>query len=364
MFWYLLNILGITIAWFSKTPTELLESSSEIGSHIKLRKKRVCIVATLNWILLSGLRSLNVGADTLAYKINRFDVTMNRSFSDIFADFYLKYVCNTDIKDPGYTLLEKIFQIFTTNYTIWLFFIAIVFMVPLGVLVYKYSDNPYLSYIVYSTLFYSFFSITGHRQTIATALVVLMGCGLIKKRQLIAFLIVVAIASTIHASAVCFLPFYWISKIKINRITIGLYWILIVCAFAFRYQFLSILQTIVGYEQYQQSDGASAGTFMFLLISLAVFISAFWRHLKIVRNSLIEMSIDALFVACIFSSLLLINQAFMRVVQYYSLFIMFLLPQCHRVFTKESQPIFNYIVSLIMIGLLIKGNPTYLFIWQ
>ena len=373
MFWYLLNILGITIAWFAQTPVRVKVKSREINSEtidtyeklkLKLRKRRVCIVATINWIILSGCRSLSVGADTYTYKVNRFDVTMTRSFSEIFYDFYLKYALGADIKDPGYTLVEKIFQIFSHNYTLWLFFIAIIFMVPLGILIYKYSANPYLSYIVYSTLFYSFFSITGHRQTIATVLVVLLGCELIKNRQLIPFLFVISIASTIHASAICFLPFYWIAEIKINRFTIILYWILIGGAFIFRNQFLIILQSIVGYDEYQQTEGASAGTFMFLLIALTLFISFFWRCLKDVMNPFLQMSINALFIACIFSSLLLINQAFMRIVQYYSLFIIFLLPECHRVFTRESKKLFCFLVCLVMVILLVHQNPSYSFVWQ
>ena len=64
-----------------------------------------------------------------------------------------------------------------------------------------------ISWVVYSTLFYSFFAITGHRQTIATGIVVWGGLECIRKRKLIPFLLLTFVAYTIHASAICVLPF-------------------------------------------------------------------------------------------------------------------------------------------------------------
>lgn len=54
----------------------------------------------------------------------------------------------------------------------------------------------------------------------------------------------------------------------------------------------------------------------------------------------------------------------MRVVQYYSIFIMFLLPQCGNVFIKRDQKYFKIICSILMILLLIKNQPEYVFFWQ
>lgn len=375
MFWYLLNILIFTIAWLwpvgsMKNSIQVTVSSENLENRI--RKKRVCITATITWIILSGLRAWSVGTDTLSYKINRFDKTLNMSWEDVFSNFYLKYVMDADIKDPAYTLVEKIFQIFSANYQLFLIFIAILFFVPLGIMIYKYSTNPHLSYVLFSCLFYSFFAITGHRQTIATAIVVFCGTELIRRRKLILFLLIVAISSMIHASAICFLPFYWISKIKITRISLGIYWGVIILSFPFRNQLLSLLQSIVGYEQYGDTGTASAGTFMFLLILLAIFITIFYRvilkkskeNMNAEQQSMLVFSINALMVACFFSPLLLINQSFMRVVQYYSIFMLFILPQCKLVFVKKDNILFETLCSGVMILLLISNQPVYHFFWQ
>ena len=75
-------------------------------------------------------------------------------------------------KDPGYLAFQKIVQIFTSEYQVFLFVIAIIFFSALGNFIYKNTtrlNDAIIAFFIYSVLFYSFFSITGHRQTIATA---------------------------------------------------------------------------------------------------------------------------------------------------------------------------------------------------
>lgn len=361
MFWYLLNIVIVVIIWNLPVTIECWDYSATELIH-NIRTKRVCIIGTINWIILSGFRSLEVGPDTLAYKLYRFDRTINRSWSELFGDFVLKYKMGQDIKDPGYPILEKIFQVFSTNYQIWLITIAIIFFVPLGIAIYKNSSNACISYILFSTLFYSFFAITGHRQTIATALVVMIGMKYIKENKLLPFLIIEIVAITIHASAICFLPFYWISKIKINKFSISAYWLAIIIAFIGKNQFVKILQFIVGYEEYGQTEGARASSFLYLLIGLAIVITFFYKNYYKREISMHRIAINAVFVAAVFSPLLLINQAFMRVIQYYSLFLLFLVPDVIKIFKQGvNQQIVSICISIIMLLLFLSNNPTYSF---
>lgn len=363
MIWYLLNILMITFTWL--WPVDVITTEKNIlkknyKTYI-IRKKRVCVIATLNWIILSGLRGLEIGADTLAYK-EYFNETIFFSWGECFSKIYLKYIQGIHFKDPGYPIVMKFFQIFSTDYQLFLVFIAIVFFVPMGILIYKYSEDPYLSYVLFSSLFYSFFAITGHRQTIATSIVVFAGIELIKKRKLLSFLLVIFLASMIHNSVICFLPFYWISKIKINKFTLTLYWTVVVTSFLLKNELLVLLQKIVGYEEYDVLETAGGGNFIFLLYILLIFTTIFYK--QFLNNKMNEISINALFISGIFSSLVFLNQSFMRVVQYYSIFIMFLLPQCGNVFIKRDQKYFKIICSILMILLLIKNQPEYVFFWQ
>ena len=163
MGWYLINILAVVLAWYWPT-NHVLDADRN-----RVRARRTCITAAIGWILLSGLRGLSVGADTEAYAI-MFEQSAYSPWSDIWQNVVLKYIYRIDVpgKDFGYFLLQKVFRTFTGSYTLWLLFIAIVFTVPMAILIYRYSSNACISWVVYSTLFYSFFAITGHRQTIAT----------------------------------------------------------------------------------------------------------------------------------------------------------------------------------------------------
>lgn len=360
MLWYLLNIFIMFIAW--SWPVSTMSNQSILTSKIEqIRRKRVCLVGTLNWIILSGLRNISVGADTESYKI-MFDVAKNKSWNNVIDEIYQKYILGAGDKDPGFLVFEKIIQFISNDFQIFLIIIAIIFFVPMGILIYKNSENVLISFILFSTLFYSFFAITGLRQTVATSIVVWGGIGLIKNKKLIPFIFLVILSSTIHASAICFLPFYWISKIKINRLTLILYWIVIALVFAFRYQFLSVLQILVGYENYQYYEGASAGMFMYLLIAVAIFVTLFYENIISVNTEFQSISINALMMSCVFCPLLLINPSFMRVVQYYSIFLIFLLPNSQYVFKPgQSRQVFNISICAIMILLLINNSPNYSF---
>lgn len=364
MFWYLLNILFIILAWFLPISKSISHGLTE--EQIERKKaKRTCVVGAVGWVLLSGLRGYTVGADTNAYRISflKSGKTSWKILTDGFVDKYFRFA-DVEDKDLGFAVLEKAFYEIFSSYTVWLLFIAVIFTVPMAIFIYKYSKNACLSWIVYSTLFYSFFAITGHRQTIATAIVVWGGLELIKRRKLIPFLLLMAVGYTIHASVVCLIPFYWLSQIKITQIKLFGYLIAIVGSFIFRNQLMSFLQSIVGYESYKQYEGAAAGAFMFLLIAMVIYVFVFWNSIALSDNPVLNMSVNALMLAAFFSSLLLINPSCMRVVQYYSIFMLFIIPDMALPFDKPSQKAFVFIVSGIMIFLLVIQIPQYSFFFM
>ena len=363
MIWYVLNILLILLAWALPSSDVAGDGSSE-----KLERKKAkcaCIVGATNWILLSGLRAYNVGADTTGY-YNSFQNINSVSWQTLWERFFAKYFEGVDVlfKDIGYSIIEKLFRSITFNYTLWLIFIAVIFTVPMAIFIYKYSKNVCVSWIVYSTLFYSFFSITGHRQTIATAIVVWGGLELIRKRKLIPFLLLVAVGYTIHASAICFIPFYWLSQIKLTQNKLLVYLAAIIASFVWRNKLLVFLQSIVGYEGYQQYEGAAAGAFMFLLIAMVIYVVVFWNSISLSDNPVLNMSTNALMIAAFFSSLLLINPSTMRVVQYYSIFMLFIIPDFALAFNKKSRTPFLIIISSVMILLLLRQVPQYSFFFM
>ncbi len=353
---YLFNILILTLA-------NIWPGRSTDVDPAAAKRKRVCIVGALGWIILSGLRGISVGDDTEAYML-AFERISRSSWMSVLNPLYARYIDNEFIKDPGYNLLQKCFQIFFDNYQLFLIFIAIVFTISMAKWIYKYSEDAYISFMIYSSLFYSFFAITGHRQTIATAFVVFMGYELVRQRKLVKFLLLVLLMSTIHKSALCVIPFYWISQLKNNRATLTLWWGAIAASFIFRYQLLAALQFLVGYESYQDFEGAGAHTFTAILIFVTLVATFCYFRIREKAKETFEPAMNAMFLACIFSPLLLINPSMMRVVQYFSLYVMLIMPEIKIAFRKFNPSLITASFALILTFKVIANNPHYVFFWQ
>lgn len=328
----------------------------------KQGRKLICILCCIQWILISGLRAYSVGADTLTYK-NAFLNVYYRSWGEIW-DSIVNYIHGIDgIKDPGYPLFEKICQIFIgKNYTVFLLIIACMFTIPMSKWIYKYSNDPCISFLIFSSLFFSFFAITGHRQTIATSLVVFGGYACIKKSRWFPYILLHFIAFFIHKSSIVFLFFYVFKFVKINKP----YWIIsasfIVLSWIFRNQIMSVLGTFMGYDGYiEQYEGAGAYTFSLLLTLVYVAVIVLFHGFS--KNEDIRMAVHGLTLAMLFTPLTFINPSAMRVVQYFSLFIMVLIPEIIRYFKGKERICVQCLCGAILIIHVLSGNFEYSFVF-
>lgn len=325
--------------------------------------KIFCIQATIQWILISGLRSTQVGADTERYRL-MFEDTMNMSWSQIKTGILQVVDANATYKDPGYYLVMKIFQIFSKNYNLHLTVVAAVFMIPFGIWVYKNSENVLMSYIIFSCLFYSFFAITGTRQTIVTGIIVFLGTELLHKKKYLAFYILLILLYPIHKSVLAFAIFPILYKRQISNISLGIWTIAIGLAWIFRGRLMTITSILMGYDQYDQLiEGAGALTFTLLFMVVLIFGIC-------VKNIVIEQypssieAYNAMFIAAILLPMVSINQSAMRGVQYFSIYLVLFVPWIITSIREEQRKMVNIIGICLLVFLLIRNNPTYYFFWQ
>ncbi len=334
-------------------------------------KKLSCFIFSFLWILISGLRGLSVGEDTFAYK-NDFIAYSNTPWTVLINNVLLK-ISNVDNmlegyqinKDPGFRLLTKIMSIVAPTFQLYLILVAVIFMSLLGRFLYKNTEKPFLGFILFDCLFYSFYAITGIRQTLATALIVLVGYDYIKERKILKFLILSLIAFLIHKSSICFMPFYFLCKIKINKISIGLFSLLIVLSFIYRYQMMNFLSTFMGYEQYnrQYDNGNGPVTFTMLVLAVFIFCCVFMKKMK-ENDGEFELKFIALSMSLFFMPLAFIDPSAMRVAYYYALFLMILMPDVVRIFDERQQRLITSAITCAMVLLLISNNPVYKFYWM
>lgn len=342
----LLIILGIPLIYLQPNET---------------KRKVYCIIGAFNWIILSGFRDYSVGADTVAYG-QAFDEIRSLSWGTVFQRLKDSYFGgDKKYKDPGYTFLQKVVHLFTDDYRVFLFLIAVFFTVLMAVWIYKYSKDPCLSFLVFSVVFYSFFAITGHRQTIATALVVFIGYGLIKKQKLLPFILVVLVGFTIHKSCIIMLPFYFLAHKKITPTYLVTLFAFCVATFALGQGFILEIATLFGYDY----EGYQADTGTFTLLMMFMTVATIWASKQMLNNDRENAlgPINAMLLAGAATVLTLREQSMMRIQQYFSLYMMIALPEILCTLSKKNRLFITMFCMLALIALLIKTSPYYKFCW-
>lgn len=329
-------------------------------------KKRIafCAIACLQWVLLSGLRHESIGADTAGYKRQYLQIA-TQSWADCFRMFERVYV-EGEGKDPGYILLVKAFQVLHLDYRGFLIFVALLFTASMAIWIYRNSSMPCMSFLIYSVLFYSFYSITGIRQTIATALVVFVGYKYVRERKLLPFLLIAAIAFTIHKSAAVFIPYYFIANFEIKPIWIGICSLFGAAMLIFRQRLYVPIMLFLTYDEEQAESIYMPGrTFTFTFLMLGVLVLAFSVYpLVNKRRSDAKFLYNALIMAAILVLMTMQNQSFMRVQQYYSLFVLLAIPEIIQSMDKKYRSLVYFVIAGAMVLMFITTHPRYRFFWQ
>lgn len=349
---YLVNILLILFwrAFFMHLP-------------FKDSNKLFCGIVATQWTLISGLRALNVGSDTYSYAYS-FSLISTKSWGDVFRNIFDYLFRGLKVKDPGFPLFVKIFQIFSNDYQLFLLVIAIIFMTLMAIWIYKHSVAPCTSYILFSTLFYAFYAVTGHRQTIATALIVFVGYDLIRERKLGWFLLVTFISSLIHKSSMVFSFLYVITMIPVTKGTKIASGVLVALVFVFGGVIYPPIARWLGYSERQISYSKGGAELYAILLSVLCIVT--W----IQYSKIEERREDAQFLfhintmALLTALLTLQNQGFMRIQQYFSLFIMVTIPEVIDTLRTDFRIVGYLLFGMVMILYLVKNNPYYAFFFM
>ena len=326
-------------------------------------RKYYCGVVALQWILVSGLRDWSIGTDTYNYR-NMFEAAKATAWRTVFENVFGYSLQDTLGRDPGYTIFTKLFQLFSGSYQLFLIAIAVLFMSLMAVWIYKNSASSCTSFILFSTLFYSFYAITGHRQTIATALVVFLGYELIKKRKFWSFMAVAFVAFLIHKSSLAMVPLYFIAKLPVTLGYMFLCVAAVVLIAVLGKRLYGPVALWIGYgEQYIDYAEGGAELYATLLVLLCVVIWLLYPGFKNRRKDApLLFHINAM---TLISGLLVIqNQSFMRIQQYFSLFLMITIPEIINTVKREYRLLVYLLFGSVMVFYLIRNNPQYEFFFM
>lgn len=357
VFIFILALLGLSI--YKDTGMPLQQQNA---------RKKYIIFMMLLLILQSGLRNLAVGGDTYQYYY-LFQNVMNSSWDQIILESSMP-----GSKDPGYVYLCKAFSSIIPSYRIFLIAVAIFFFSVLGKFLYNnlHSNLEVLvSISLYECLYYNFFSITGIRQTIATAILLLTLPLILNKgngvRNTLLFFALLLLASTIHKSAFLFLPFYFLPRIRNNRIVFLIAFALFIPMF-YAGNILGGFLEDSAFEQYahymQQSEttGAIVFTLFILVLALAVF---FKLRLMNSYSPFNHVFTSAIAIALLLSPLLILDPNNQRIVQYFSIFGLIVLPQLCDAYSGEiNKGRLCFILFIVFALYTIMRHEPYAFFWQ
>ena len=347
---YIVNLILIIVWGFFLTHTNPTDQ----------KKKTYCFIVAVQWILISGLRGLTVGNDTSQYFVV-FQNGLNTPWNTLISNYWNYLFKGQDANDPGYFLLQKIFQGFTQDYQLWLFFIAIIFTGLMARWVYKYSSMPDVSFVIYSVLFFAFYSLTGHRQTLATALIFFLGYEYAKKRQFVKFAIVAFIAFTLHKSSLVFIIYYFIANISITPLYAAIMIVAATVIVLFGKELYGPVALAFGFDESQiEYDGGGAETYatILLLVCVVTFIFAPWIN-KQRRDA--KYIFNLVFLTITSTLLVYQNQSFMRIQQYYSMIIMIAIPEIIQAVDKKYRGYAYMAVVIFLFAYLLRQDLKYSF---
>lgn len=360
---FIVNILlDILWAWIFL----YMNSNSRSEERKRKNKKIFCVLASIQWILISGLRAEWVGNDTINYAAN-FIAHHDLEWKTVFENFS-KYYIEKDPNvyfEPGFILFERVVGIFTGNPIVYNFVVATIFMSAFGRFIYKNSTDPFISYMIYAGFLYFMFSLTGYRQVLSVAISILIGYEYVKDRKFFKFVLCILIGAMLHKSALIFMVFYFMANKKITKPYIAIVCIAAVSFLVFRGPMFKIVTVLVGYDYNEISAGTPTTFAALLSIIMTVSIILYKRVFEIDTTGYAQHYYNGLFIAAMGLFAAFVNPTALRVVYNFMFLMLLLVPRLLDTFVGAKNRLIAYSVLVgIFLFYIFSTTTPYHFFWE
>lgn len=335
--------------------------------HKENRKKIYCALIFIGTVFIMGFRSqYTAGVDTYRGYIPKFQLICNMTMVEVIAKY--------GGKDLLFQLVTKLFTYISTNPQIYLFAISAFVMGSYCYFVYKYSEMPLMSFVMYYALTYYTTCFQMLRHAVALS-VLLYAYQFIKTKKLFPFLLIVMLAASFHISALFFIIAYPFSNNRIGKkqwvINAG---VIFVCYFM-KSDIFSLLTVFISgnerFEYYTSSDYVSQLSLTGTLILSVIYIASLLlsqRNLVNTNEYKFLFNMSALSVS--FMSMVLIIGEFHRISMFFGIYNTLLLPNI----LKHSRINNKIVISMCIVCAMIlyfllfvldnTGVRNYIFFWQ
>ncbi len=184
----------------------LIERKPSIG------KKLCYVIVTFAAMYLISIFRYGLGNDYYSY----IYIFRNIQDSSGLAIFNLGY-------EPAFTVITKLISLFTSNINVLYAIYALLILVPTAYAIFRYSENIWMSTMMFISLTFFYCSLSFIRQSIAFA-VILCAYKYVKERNHFKVLLFIFIACLFHSTVIVMIPIYLIAAfVRPTKITVPIY---------------------------------------------------------------------------------------------------------------------------------------------
>lgn len=179
----------------------------------------------------------------------------------------------------GFVLLTKVLglilpNLFVPSFIWYIGLFTILTVVPAGIFIYRNSEMPWLSTIIYVNIFMYFMTMNFIRQAIAVSLVML-SWEFAKKHKFIPFLMIIIIASLFHQTVLLLIPIYLLIKMTPNLKELIIYAYLLLWFYISSTGIINVMTTFY-HEEYSGSVFLTEGlSFIYAIFPSVMTLIAF-----------------------------------------------------------------------------------------
>jgi len=321
--------------------------------------------------LFYGLRASSVGSDTISY-IDMFQKDGLLSLNTLWEYMW-------EQKSPAYVLCEWLVYWLLPYPRVWLIITSAVFFGAFSYFLYHNSEDPFYSYYLFFTIFGTF-QMTGLRQSIAMVFL-MFAFEQIKRKKLIKYLLHVGAAYLFHRSAIVFLPMYLLMKRKVHRYDLPVLIALLVPIYMNRSLIFNSIKMYTSYYYFGELNHGEPINFSIMIYAatlLGFFLCILLQNAekkqsgdfqfdgRIYKASLDSVGImkymqytNSMYIACLFMPLVAVNGSIRRIVMYFALFIILLIPKgLKAILTPSVNVLVRFVLAVLLLYLLISGTSS------
>ncbi|MBO5408671.1 MAG: EpsG family protein [Clostridia bacterium] len=208
-------------------------SKPDFEASLEKRKKYFILFAGAVLFLIMGLRHRYVGVDTMRY-LERYRASNKLDWS------YFSRTTGWIREEMGFTLVGKLLGMLGVGNQTYLILYALFISFCISRLVYRWCKNLFFGFYFHTTMGLFTMSMSGMRQSIACC-ICWLATDYIYKKKPIPFILLVLLASTFHQSAIFYLAFYFIGKIKVGKFGGWILWFGCLSLLVLRPLFITLL---------------------------------------------------------------------------------------------------------------------------